>query len=391
MPPPTESFLLKITLVKTKNPIVFRLLNIPSTLTFTELHCAIAGSFGWASLNDLPSCWLFRLWTGDPVKHCDQVKKYQHSLAAYSTAESFALTPRQLKTDANIGDFFKKEGLGRYWAYEYEISRFHHAVEVVAITDNEPGRIACLGGQGSIGRKAWQLADLAGVEGLTTVAKSAWDFDTTQLNARLNVVQNAWEMRNEAAVDVGKIAKDTDQAKTTINEPEQAAAKDKTVNQSPATPSKMTVTEYKAIINGNRAKKPETTNATSPSAPTSGRSSAAPKASPTQFPTAKAPHPQLTALVTTLKTPKMVDWPANVGNSLPSNPSTSKSQHPIATTNRSSPAKKRPHIPNAEDTTVESPVKKQKCEIKKQEVQDSIVKVEGRQNAAKGVKAVVLD
>ena len=203
MPPKKSSaqlpnYLLKITLCKTTNPTVTRLLSIPADLHFSELHNAIAAAFGW----DTEPCrfWIFRSWKEDPAKNCDSLK-FRGSVVVYSTPSDggSGLKPTSLKTGSRVSDKMKKDGPGRYWAYEYDMSRLHHAIEVVDSIDDDQqrGKLACLGGQGQIGRQAWQFADLAGAEGVVVAGKSAWDLDMQALNKRLAIVQEWVEKRRE--------------------------------------------------------------------------------------------------------------------------------------------------------------------------------------------------
>jgi len=201
-----SNFLLKITLIKTIDPTVTRLISIPIDLTFTELHLAIAAAFDW---NDACTAWLFRIWSADPVQYCDQLK-HKGGLAIYRTAPGFGyeLKPTSLRTNAKVGQYLKKEGSGKFWTYDYDVSRLHHAIEVVdTVNDDQGGIIACLGGQGQVIRKAWQYADLGGLEGVTVGAKSTWDLDMRLLNQRLKSVQDAYEVRkeNEAMKAAAKI------------------------------------------------------------------------------------------------------------------------------------------------------------------------------------------
>lgn len=74
--------------------------------------------------------------------------------------------------------------------------KLHHAIEVVDTLNDDPkGKIACIGGQGLVGRRAWQFADLAGLEGVNVGARSTWDPDMRALNARLALVQKLFDKR----------------------------------------------------------------------------------------------------------------------------------------------------------------------------------------------------
>ena len=75
----------------------------------------------------------------------------------------------------------KKSGLGRYFIYDYDVSRLHHAIEVVDIlADDQEGKLACVGAQGLVGRKDWQCMDLfagKGGEEIVPGKKREWTLD----------------------------------------------------------------------------------------------------------------------------------------------------------------------------------------------------------------------
>lgn len=232
------NFLLKITLVKTTNPTVTRLISVPFDLTFTDLHRAIAAAFGW---DDACIAWLFRIWSADPVQYCDQLK-HKGGVAIYYTAPDIGLElkPMSLRADSKIGQHLKKEGSGKFWTYDFDISRFHHAIEVVdTLNDDQKGTIGCLGGQGQVSRKAWQYADLGGLEGVTVGAKSTWDLDMKTLNQRLKVVHDAYEQRKENEVTKAA-AKTKVPPRGNVTMPAQAKGKSKPKGLSQAKPPKKT-------------------------------------------------------------------------------------------------------------------------------------------------------
>ncbi|KAL6717350.1 hypothetical protein ACLMJK_005265 [Lecanora helva] len=193
------NFLLKITLCKTIDPTVTRLLSIPADLQFAELHHAIAAAFGWSADITRRGIWLFRRWNDDPVKHCNN-RKHVSSFVVYATVpdSNIDLDPPNLNTNVKILDHLSKEKSGKFWTYEYNFARIHHAIEVVdSINDDQIGKLGCLGGHGQIERTAWQFADLAGADGVTRAGKSTWDLDMKALNARLAVVQASFDRRKE--------------------------------------------------------------------------------------------------------------------------------------------------------------------------------------------------
>lgn len=209
MPPKTAqqpNFLLKITLVKTTNPTMTRLISTPADLQFNELQLTIAAAFGWDK-----TCfsWVFRMWTEDPVKHNDS-QRNKSNVAIYCTSDGFdaAIEPSKLGTQSTVTDKLKTVGLGRFWTYDFNISRFPHAIEVVdLLNDEHKAKIGFIGGQGQLERKAWQFADLAGVDGVIRAARSGWDLDMGQVNARLKAMQEeVYEKRknSESAQKAGK-------------------------------------------------------------------------------------------------------------------------------------------------------------------------------------------
>lgn len=238
-PPPPSSYLLKITLIKTASPLVTRLLSVPCTLHFSELHLALAAAFNWTS-----PChsWLFRLWTSDPLKHSEQPQKHTSTTACYSTTPTSGSNtqPPTLNASTALSVFFRKEGAGKFWTYDYDISRFHHAIEVVGTSpaeEQEEGRLCCLGGQGQIGMRAWQFADLEGVDGVVVWARSTWDLDTGGLNARLEVVQEGFEKR-KAADDEAEMKRKQDEAAARAAKAKKKVAVPKVVVKKTAAPTK---------------------------------------------------------------------------------------------------------------------------------------------------------
>ena len=153
----SPNYLLKITLCKTTSPTVTRLLSVPSDFQFVDLHFAITAAFGWDPSTDPCNFWIFRSWNEDPVKYCENLK-HKGSLVIYAAAphSGFDLKPGNLKATNKVSSRLKQEGSGKFWSYEYNSSRIHHAVEVVDIIDDKAqnGKLGCLGGQGTIARKS---------------------------------------------------------------------------------------------------------------------------------------------------------------------------------------------------------------------------------------------
>lgn len=93
--------------------------------------------------------------------------------------------------------------------YDYDVSRLHHAIEVVDIlADDQEGKLACVGAQGLVGRKDWQCMDVFAKPGKDETVpgkKSEWRLDMGGLNARLGVVRRGYERRKEEEESVDLI------------------------------------------------------------------------------------------------------------------------------------------------------------------------------------------
>lgn len=113
----------------------------------------------------------------------------KNSLTIYATTPGLGLDlqPPSFKAGIKVSDWFAKQGKGKYWIYDYDLASLHHAIEIVDILsgDNQKGKISCLGGQGMVSRKSWQLND---VVGLNEVGKSVWELDMDALKTRLDAV-----------------------------------------------------------------------------------------------------------------------------------------------------------------------------------------------------------
>jgi len=96
---------------------------------------------------------------------------------------------------------------GRYWTYDHDISRLHHAIEVVCTLDSGvKGKLCCLGGQGHIERTAWQFGDMVGRSEAGARGKSSWDFDMGKVDVWMKVVQDSYERRKRDETEVGRRA-----------------------------------------------------------------------------------------------------------------------------------------------------------------------------------------
>lgn len=131
----SPNLLLQITLCKTGHLGVSRMPIVPSQMTFTELHEAIAVAFGW----DMEPCtaWLFNMVDGDPlaVTEHDDPKRLESTFAAYwrSPGRTYGMSPVELMSGIHIpiGLHMKKVKNQKHWTYDYNVSIHPHAIEVI--------------------------------------------------------------------------------------------------------------------------------------------------------------------------------------------------------------------------------------------------------------------
>lgn len=194
------AFTIRITLHKTTKPVVSRLLIIPDDLLFEELHLAIEAAFDWFDPKDRCTSWKFLLCNRDPLK-ISNPDNYSGSLTAYYTQPNhgYEIQPALLHTTTPVSELFAPANMGysRYWTYEYGISKYHHAIEVVQAGEQRQqfrGKIECVEQVGMISFKAWQFGDMRranAVEG-QTLSSERVDIGT---HDRLERVQEAYQSR----------------------------------------------------------------------------------------------------------------------------------------------------------------------------------------------------
>lgn len=201
------NYSLRITLHKTTDPVVSRLLTIPGDMFFEELHQVIEAAFGWADEEEPYTSWVFRVCHRDPVK-ISNVENHGGAMTAYSTKRSkgYNITPALLHTTTQVSEMFgpANSSYGRYWTYDYGPSKHHHAIEVEGITSEDAsGKIRFVKGHGLIAHKAWQFGDLRRAKDVEGQVKSTDTVDT-KIEERLDSVQQAYELRkaDEAGKDV---------------------------------------------------------------------------------------------------------------------------------------------------------------------------------------------
>ena len=187
----SPNLLLQISLCNTPEPTVSRILSVPSQMTFTELHEAIAVAFGW----NVEPCtsWVFKIVVQDPVNAPKEAK-----FTAFWTAldQECKMEPTHHGTQLAIGLCMEKAPTGRYWTYDYNISKEQHAIKVIdTLTAGPAPKIACVGGFGHINRKLWQLASLIGHGDAVTAENCIGLIDFAAMNFKLGEIQARFEER----------------------------------------------------------------------------------------------------------------------------------------------------------------------------------------------------
>lgn len=143
-----SNYLLLITLEGTEDPEIHRLLSIPKTLTFHDLHRAIQVSFGWAG------CHMYQFTVTDPVDEeaTGLQRRQRHlrlerdpSLGIPSKTPTVAAASMKL-SEVFEGDKYKDKEV----EYEYDFGDgWSHYIEFVGWgKDDTEGRVVCFSGQG---------------------------------------------------------------------------------------------------------------------------------------------------------------------------------------------------------------------------------------------------
>ena len=177
-------YLIRISLCNTSDPVVSRIISVPDDALFSELHEVIAAAFGWR--NELCTSWVFRFNKGNPLDR--GFVPCAAGIWFTDPDEGYDIEPSREGHDKEMRDFLQP---GRYWTYDYNISRYCHAIEIVdqKWQDGKP-TIRCLGGQGSIKRQAWQFSEPQTIKNKTEAETmgSSWDLDLTKMLRHMDVV-----------------------------------------------------------------------------------------------------------------------------------------------------------------------------------------------------------
>ena len=200
----SPNLLLQVCLCNTPEPTVSRILSVPSQMTFTELHETIAVAFGW----NIEPCtsWVFKTVVQDPVNAPKETK-----FTAFWTApdQECNMMPAHHGTQLAIGLCMEKARMGKYWTYDYNISKERHAIKVIdTLTAGPVPKVACVGGFGHISRKIWQLASLIGHGTQVTAEHCIVVMDFAALNVYLGDIQARFEERTRVEAILPAVPKD---------------------------------------------------------------------------------------------------------------------------------------------------------------------------------------
>lgn len=193
-------FRISIKLTNTSDPVVTRLISVPGDLNVKEFHCVIKAVFDLDQMT-CNSYW-FRPCIRDPLSYSNALSvEYDNARTVYYTksGEGFNIEPAHLNTHLPIKKLFEtaSDSILRFWTYCFEISRFHHAIEILQRGRAKTSHILFLGGSGHISYNAWQLRDLGALKGVRGPVQSTWGFDVFSVQKRLAKVQKRYYSRTE--------------------------------------------------------------------------------------------------------------------------------------------------------------------------------------------------
>lgn len=195
------SYLLQVTLLKTRNPTVSRLLSVPASINFDMLHYAIQSVFGWVPEHTLNGHWRPE-YTFKVVKNNPFVNEYPERMEGLLLLQMNGCEGQELDLDTDahetrdskivqlsevFSDFgFREKSL----IYDYD-QDFVHAIQVLGRSgfDSED-KVTCLGGQGFTTQKVWRQGR-EGPDFVNHGGPSSWDFDLKAAQDRLQKYQES--------------------------------------------------------------------------------------------------------------------------------------------------------------------------------------------------------
>ncbi len=200
-----RNFLIQITLLHSTKPVVSRLLSIPPSVTFSQLHWAIAASFNYKAED---------IQDGDYIIPCFYVFEASQNHKPHGLRENtLSLWPcgDNYGEDGEAGEvldahstevikvFDGQEGFRycekRFRYTFHETDHIEHSLQILGrAAENTKGKIVCVAGLGSTALADWkQMTD-----GKPQRGPSTWKLDLGEVNLRLAELQKGWSYADSA-------------------------------------------------------------------------------------------------------------------------------------------------------------------------------------------------
>ena len=190
--------LVKVTLLKTANPVVSRVLAVSNEANFDDLHHGIAASFCWNEEDRYekdPATIRFDVTRDNPFgqlcpENCTKIRSFIDN----------GDTPDEFDEDSDDEEdlsglswkvrtvFRDPKFRQRYMIYEYD-REMCHAVELLGRSPhNTPGKVFCVGGEGSITQNAWNAGRKNERSNVNRGGPSSWEVDFGEIDKRLRAL-----------------------------------------------------------------------------------------------------------------------------------------------------------------------------------------------------------
>ena len=187
-------YLVLITLMGTFDPVVTRVLSMPVTTTFEDLHHCIAASFGWKVPGEFEKqTWTFYVINEEPVPTNfptigePLLRIFEGAREEDNRPDIRSATGLDVHTIFNDARY-----LGKPVAYSTAGQRDFHLLKVIGrSSDPDSQQITCVGGQGRIPFLPWYTEIL---EDERRGGWNTWDPGFDRIKTRLEQFQRRWEM-----------------------------------------------------------------------------------------------------------------------------------------------------------------------------------------------------
>lgn len=178
------NYLVQVNVIGTSNPVVTRLLSIPSTATFEGLHHAIEAALGWNGSEYEDGVYSFKVIDGDPF--IDERDDHTNSLLAIYEYDSenrgyHSIGDASAVELQRVFDSYKYREHDLRYTYNGQLEGPTHVLQVLGRSAFTTGaEVVCLGGQGHISLRVWLRSEQSGAAIL-----SAWDLNLDKVNERM--------------------------------------------------------------------------------------------------------------------------------------------------------------------------------------------------------------